>query len=193
MNAIQTIDGVVRDRVANLLLHEVPVEQISRVTGLTVEQITDIQNDDSFRQILTEKTIAQLDEQKIFNDGWDGVEARALSIVAAKLTTTNDADYALKAAVLANKAQRRGHNGNRVIDSNAPSRAVIVLNQTFIDKLQHLTMAAPPKRDTTSKKQQDYMAPGQVEKLLLDETAQIFADKNLVEVARDKIAVEKDE
>ena len=51
-----------------------------------------------------------------------------------------DPEFALRAAALANKAQRKSVNGDRSIDANRTATATITLGVAFIEKLQTMSI-----------------------------------------------------
>lgn len=80
----------------------------------------------------------------VLNRGWDGIEEHALGHVYAHLTgPVPDPDYALRAAMVANKAARRGKHINEPIAVQPNMQSVIQLNATYVGKLEQNFHVAP--------------------------------------------------
>ena len=166
MNAVVDIKTEMKEKVANLVHLEVPVEQIARVCSCEVAQINALLEDEEFKVILASKTIDTIEENKQFNDGWDAAEARALKVINTTLETTMDPDFALRAAAVSNKAIRRGSLG-RAINGNNVTTAVINLTQTFVNRLEHFANDGATVINHGAPKQHDSLEPSQVEKMFV--------------------------
>lgn len=121
------------DRVATYEAFGYSNTQIASALGLTDGLITQIQGADDYRNILAEKTADQMERVSSLANGWDAVEAMALTQVMDTLQNAPDPDYALRAAALANKANRHGRNGNTPI-MNGKATAVVRLGVSFVTK-----------------------------------------------------------
>ena len=127
----------VYERIAQLALIDVPQRQIAQAVQLSEAMISDIVNhDEKFKEILAEKSIAHHEEQRIVNEGWDAVEALSIKGIVDTLAQTHDPEFLLKAAAVANKAQRRGKLNQAIPTNGDAGRVVINLNGAFVDKLQ---------------------------------------------------------
>lgn len=125
------------EKIANLLLLDVPETQIAAAVGLSPGRISQIKEDENFKQIYALKASEKLEEQQLMNEGWDAVESFALKTVINTLQLGTDPDYALKAAMIANKANRRGAAANKPIPAELGTRVVLNLTQNFVNKIQH--------------------------------------------------------
>ena len=108
--------------------------QIARALGIAPSTVTDIQSNDDYQNILAEKTNDRFSRAKGLADGWDAVEALALNQIVEALQQVPDADYALRAAAIANKAARHGHNGNTPIVGGSAT-GVIKMQFNFINQM----------------------------------------------------------
>lgn len=68
--------------------------------------------------------------------GWDDVESLAVQGLAKIVKTNNDPDFLLKAAAVANRAQRRAKPTNDVLDpSKSQNQTVITLTKRMVERL----------------------------------------------------------
>lgn len=104
--------------------------QIAQALSLSPGIITQIQQDDQYQQTLAPKITERLDKVRLRSEGWDAVEETAIARVIEELQTNPDPDYALRAAALANKASRHGHNGNAPIVAGK-ANTTVRLNLNF--------------------------------------------------------------
>lgn len=140
MNAV-AIKEQLLDKIARLTAMNVPTEQIAQACGITKGRVSQLTATEEFNEVLLQYYNEDFEQQDTLNRGWDAVEEEALGTVLETLQHNPDPDFALRAATMANKAQRRGGvNGNQPINGNASASAVINLNQVFVDKLQHISV-----------------------------------------------------
>lgn len=136
-------------RVAQLIAMDVrDITQIAQATGLPESHVLQImQAEETVQQVQALRT-KQLDDARTLNNGWDAVEEEAVGTVLEALRHGADQEYALRAAAVANKAQRRGANGLRnTITPVAGATAVIDLKAVYIERLQQMTVAQARVRD----------------------------------------------
>lgn len=160
------------EKMARMALFDVPEVQIAKAVGLP--DIADIIVSPEYKNILAEISTTYFEQNQQLNDGWNSVEALALGTVIDNLQWSKDPDFALRAAMLANKAQRRGDIAQQPINGQAGARAVINLTANFIQKLQQFGMenTAPQVVENGEdavvvNKDTDYMVPEKVEKLFV--------------------------
>ncbi len=167
-------------KIARMAAFEIPAVQISRAMGLSEARISQIINSDEYKIVLAEVSTEFFEQNQTLNDGWDTIEAKSLDILMTNLEWRNDPEFALKAAAMANRANRRGSISNRMIDGQMGARAVFHLTANFINKLNQINVTdkavngngekvinGEDAKDTPSQKQSDYMVPEQVEKLFM--------------------------
>lgn len=185
----QIVDYKIMDKVVNLDAQGVANSQIAEAIGIDVSTIQEWQEREDYKVKLVAMKTASLEKDKHFDDQWDSVEKRAIEIVRDNLKHNLDPHFALKAALLANKAIRRGRPGNTPLSGAGGPKAVITLNQVFIGRLQHPPAAMgdlTPKQTNhqnsllngTTTKVVDMLNPKEVEALLVykkktDETGMI--------------------
>lgn len=167
------------EKIAGMLVIGVPDVQIAEVMSLSAGRIAQIKQSDEFKPFLAEAATERLQEQAEINEGWDKVEREALKIVTDVLKYNKNPDYALKAAMVANRATRKGSVGNQPLPTAMGERVVIHLNANFVGKLQQLSIGKAEIGTSnlqdalavsqSQQKKVNLLAPGQVKKLLLDE------------------------
>lgn len=134
------LDAATRDKyekIANLLLLDVPYVQIAAITGLSESRISQLKSDQEFLPIYSAKASEKVEEEVLLNDGWAAIETHALAGVLNQLKFGHDPEYALKAAMIANKATRRGSaRANQTIPNELGQRIVLNLPENFVGRIQ---------------------------------------------------------
>lgn len=167
-------------KIASMIAAGVPQVQIAEVMNMSEGRISQIKEDEKFQEFLAIEIAKRYEVEQEINEGWDEVERKALKIVTDTLKYNRSPDFALKAAMVANRATRKGVNGNQPLPANMGNRVVINLNQNFVGKLQNLsvhTNGSPSQVGKSlrelihenSQKRSNLLAPGQVKKLLLED------------------------
>lgn len=131
------VDLKVMDKVVNLDAQGVANSQIAEAIGISVDVIQAWQDREDYQKKLLDLKTQTIEKDKHFDDQWDSIEKRAIDIVRDNLKHNLDPNFALKAALLANKAIRRGRPGNTPLNGSGGPKAVITLNQVFIARLQN--------------------------------------------------------
>src|SRR5882724_12904330 len=128
-------------KVAELEAQLVSNSQICDVIGCDASTLNRLQETDLYKQFLSAAKQEYLARDRNLDNGWNSIEEKAISIVKENLKYNLNPEFALRAAVLANKANRRGRQDS-ILPSQMGSRSVINMNTIFIGKLQ-----APPKEE----------------------------------------------
>ncbi len=170
------------EKIARMVLFDVPQVNIAKAVGLTEGRISQIIATEEFSKILEGLAADKFDQNNTLNEGWDKIEALALNNIIQVLDHNMDADFSLRAATMANRAQRRGRLGNQPIDGRQGARAVFHLTANFVDKLQQnnvlvngekngdssvLNLQTYKHRKEPVQKASDFLSPDGVEKLLV--------------------------
>ena len=154
-------------RIAKMEFAGVPADQIATAFNIDLAKLTKLQESPKYKEELAAITAAAIDKVDIFNDGWDMVENLAMNKVVDHLQKAPDPDYALKAAALANKAQRRGEKHmNTPIGMQPNAQAVINVNLQFADKLQQAFVVEQRPVKELVKKDDNFLPPKAVNQLL---------------------------
>jgi len=168
-------------RIASLSIHELPVDKIADIVGINVDDLYKIYETKEYRDIFSSIYNDELEQQEAIKDGWDGVEALAISQVLNSLQGSVDQEYALRAAMVANRAQRRSIN-NRPLNARPVEGKVIVfqLRQTFVqqinDRQRNMTVL--------ENKQEDGLNPKSVEKMFMLDTEEGLEYEDMDELAQ---------
>lgn len=124
-------------QIANLALVPIPVKDIARILDATEESVQKIMAMAEYKEVERQIQSDKLEENQSFNQSWDSLEKRSLQIIDANLKFNKDAEFALRVAVVTNRARRRGINNDAVIPGNQNMRASISLPITFVTNLQN--------------------------------------------------------
>lgn len=129
-------------RIADLVVQGVTQEQIGKAFGVAQDRIALLIQMPTFVKIIEEKRRLVGLKYEETNNTWDEVEKLAIKKVRDRLNSFSvDPDFALRTAMMANRAIRRGGNGNLPLGVPAEGRAIINLNQTIINKLVQVNHA----------------------------------------------------
>ena len=141
-------------KIANMQLMNVAATAIAEVIGVTEGAISQLVVKAEYLEIKQALLATRYSEQQELDEGWDGIERKAVKVVGDALAWNADPEFALRAAALANKSVRRGKSvGNEVLPGMVGQRVHISLSQTFINRLNHVkgddvaeegVAAAPP-------------------------------------------------
>jgi len=150
----------------------------AQALGVSESRISQIMKTEEYleqAQIVAGETFKQ---NELINKGWDGIEALGIRRVVEALQNDPEPDFALRAAALANKAQRRGTFSNNPISQNAGIRTVVQLNATFVEKLQQNFQIekSDGSKLLETKKDSDFMGAKSVQDLLTSKSE----DKELI-------------
>lgn len=184
------VDQKALSKIAKLQVAGVAQEDICDVMGLTAEQLTEATASADFKSLSSRMLVEQVEQDELLNGGWDTVESLALTAVVKNLQLMPDPKYALAAAQVANKAQRRSSVSPKLITPQNGKRFSIRLEQIFVNGLRGgLT---PPEGDGAltlrtariePRKQQDFLPLNKVEEILTHEPEPLPAHLNGAEAA----------
>ena len=165
----------VLERIAQLVLYDVPHRQIAQTVGLSEGRLSQLVNDDEqFQQILSEKSIAHHEEMQTVNDGWDALEAQAIERMLQYINMTSDPEFMIKVAAVANKAQRRGRYSNDTIKPQGNgSHVVINLNGAFVGKMQENFKIITDRKPKLLQKEADAIAPEKIKEMLASDKMKV--------------------
>ncbi len=180
------------EKIARMALFDVPEAQIAKAVG--VSDIAEYIESQEYKDVLARISTEYFEQNQQLNDGWNSIEALALTAVIDNLTWSKDPDFALRAAGMANKANRRGDVTQQPINGQAGARAVFHLTQNFIQKLQNFGNEGKGSNgveieNKPAHKDTDYMVPEKVEKLFVvnqpkvnkpEDLLKFFPDNELV-------------
>lgn len=160
-------------KLARMVEQGVPEKELAGIFSVSGEQLSTVLASEPYLAAVAHVQNEAFDKRQLLNNGWDGIEEFALTTVLGYLQgPTPDPDYALKAAALANKAERRGKHVNEPIVVQPNMQSVIQLNAQYVGKLeQHFQVAERPP--ATIEKSETNMLSVQGVKSLLGVTKEI--------------------
>ncbi len=176
---LQNLKSEMFSRIAKLKNMDVADHQIAAAVGVSPEQLEQILTTDEYRKTFSALQIAKYDSHDTLNTGWDAIEEASMGQVLEYLQTRPDPEYALKAAAMANKAQRRGGHTNVPINGNVTAAAVINLNAVFVTKLQAMRETGKGRTFDETAKRVDALDIKQVQQIMAtdaDDVKTIFAN-----------------
>lgn len=173
------------EKVAALFVQQAPLAVAAVASGLSVTEIEGLIETEDFKKALASKQYEEHQRQVLIDKGWDGVEELAIASVVTHLTQNPDPDYALKAGMIANRAERRSKQ-NKTLEAPGAGQGhtiVIQMNQRFVnyvqDKNQMIQLNNRNDDPLPPKKQSNLLGPALVEKMLETPTEQEALEKRL--------------
>lgn len=123
-------------RAARLKVQGVSQRGIADALGLSDSEVSLLCSSEEFERVYRDLAGAVVEANSAFDESWDGIERQALGVVATNLKWNKDPEFALKAAVVANKAQRRnGRAGMLNLAASNGSTVQLNLSQHFVQYL----------------------------------------------------------
>lgn len=160
------------ERIATLLAQGVDREQVALAVGMRVSELEGLEDDERYRGVAQKVVLEHIEAEQDLNRGWDAVEEKALSTLLQHMQIKKDPDFMLRAAAVANKAQRRNLSvdpgRNAPLAMAAGARVVIQLNTQFLTGIHDLKTAARDfsRMELTDRKRVDMMSTKAVAELL---------------------------
>ena len=156
--------GVNLEKIARMALFDVSQKQIAYAVGVSEGRITQIMTSSDYQKVYADLSSEYFENNQTLNEAWDKTEAIALDNLLVMLEWNKDPDLMLKIAAMANRANRRGQTANTPLNGMDGVRAVIHLNQTFIERLQQVSITRASRDDEIPQKDINVMTPGDVER-----------------------------
>lgn len=153
------------EKIARFEVLGVTDEDTRNALGIVNGDLENIRGEERYKKVYARLLEEKIEERDTLNSGWDAIEEMALQRVFKKLQMGADPDYALKAAMVANKAQRKPAN-TRVIDANNAGQTKIALTQSFTLKLTANGLQPVKTIEQVDKKSQDFLPPEKIENML---------------------------
>jgi hypothetical protein len=104
---------------------------------ISLEQVAQIRETVEFRESCAKQTMERTQRLMDLEEGWDGIEGMGVAQVMTHLQHSRDPEFALRAALVANKANRRAPSSiGRVIDaSNVGNVITLTVNKNYITRV----------------------------------------------------------
>lgn len=153
-------------RVAGMKNAGMSDDQIASACQVSLEVLAKIYERDAYKDELGKLVEDEFDKFTTLNEGWDMVENLAMNKVIEHVQKMPDPDFALRAAAMANKANRRGRHNNTPIAAIPNGQVTIQLTANFADRMQQNFTIAERKPEAIEKKDNNFLAPKSVQALL---------------------------
>jgi len=154
------------ERIAKMAHMGVSHVQIAAACGLDVASLEIMLEKEVVKTAIAKLAGDDFEKFDTLNQGWDMVENMAINKVAEHLQRVPDPDYALKAAALANRSQRRGRHENNPVAVQPNNQAIIQVAIGFADKLQTTFQVQKREVKMLKKKDDNFLPPKNVQDLL---------------------------
>ena len=164
------------EKLTKLIHYGAALDEICAIVGGSQEQVQTLIESAEVQNKLAELKLNAIETSETRNTGWDAVEEQALAQVLEKLQSVPDPDYALKAAMIANKAQRRNAmHENTPIQPQVNMQTVINLHPRFVRQVQKQGFEInADEKPQIARKMQNFLQANRVQKLLQkDEMSEI--------------------
>lgn len=125
------------EKIASMKLANYPQSQIAEAIGVDDSRVSQLMEKESFKQVYQELSSKKFGLHNELDNSWDDIENKSLDIIKQHLSFSNDADYALRAAAVANKSQRRTSASNTPLPVGEGLRAVVELPINFIQQINN--------------------------------------------------------
>ena len=153
-------------RVAAMKNAGMPDDQIATACSISLEVLEKVYAKEEYKAEIARITEESFDKYNTLNEGWDVVENLAMNRVIEVLDKMPDPEFALRAAAVANKAQRRGRHNNSPIAAIPNSQVTIQLTANFADRMQQDFTIQERKPEAIEQKENNFLAPKKVQALL---------------------------
>lgn len=166
-----SVDAITRARIGSLCAHGLTDAQIADVLILTNEQVLACKSSEEYLTAYSKVAEELIQRQIDLSEGWDAVETKGIEQVLQTLEYNRDPKYALAAAVMANKAQRRKNQaGNApVIDASQTGKNNIIIlniNKNYVNNVGESKTINIIDREPAKQKISDLPSPKVIDQLL---------------------------
>ena len=162
------------EKIARMALFDVSQKQIAFAVGVSEGRITQIMTGEDYQKVYADLSSEYFENNQTLNEAWDKTEAMAIDNLLVTLEWNKDPDLMIKIAAMANRANRRGQTANTPLNGMDGVRAVIHLNQTFIERLQQVSIVHSSKDDEIPQKDVNVMTPGDVERSFINKIDELL-------------------
>jgi len=144
---------------------------ICDILGVEPSELQEVQADPIYKAVRLQigALAAESSAQRVH--GWDGIESLALEKLIERMQYEKDSDFLLKAATLANKAQRSGGNDMGILDPSKAGKTAIVLTQRMVQNFTNYGERREVVRELS-------IHDGSMERVSFDDVDQLLDVKN---------------
>lgn len=163
------------EKIANLETYSLSETEIASTCGVTVGRVSQILSDAGYQSFRDKAQAESTQTQHQINEGWSAVEENALAVVLnhiqemAASPLTADPDYALRAAMVANKRQVRVNPHNVPLEPGSGKVIQLTLTQNFVTANERPATAQAGNGSTidlSAEKTNDFMNSNTVQAML---------------------------
>lgn len=139
MKELTASDKQVYEKIANMEIMGVMHTGIAGVLGVSEGLISQIVAKEEYQQIKGVLLATKYEDAEKGDSNWDKLERMAVDNLINTAGWNTDPDFLLRAAAVANRAQRRGRmTNNDPLPNQMGKRVVVNLSQVFVGKLQDI-------------------------------------------------------
>jgi hypothetical protein len=157
MNAISNIGmGVLTaaqiERFAAMVVAGVPDYQLADVFGISQQDVAITKQSREYLEVFSKLSNERYEQDSELDGGWDLIEENAIVQIANALKRTCDPNFALRAAMVANKAVRRtrGNNGTNLnpdpLNAGRAGTVVINMSAVFMQRMEQIRATRPEEQ-----------------------------------------------
>lgn len=157
------------EQLAGYLAHGINAVQAAAAVGYSSARVSQLLQTEDFQSMVSEKSHELLTAYIDTNKTYDDIERTALKNVADALKFNRDPDLNMRAAMLANRAIRRGQFGYQqspLSPVNSGQRINLNLSFNLITKAQEGMLDVTPVEVTKGSTEENYATPQIVEQIL---------------------------
>ena len=173
LDLISEVDITSRERIACLAARGLSDYSIADIILLSIDHIKAVKESPEFKNKYANEADRIIQEQIDRDEGWDGIETKALETLLETMRFNRDPKFALQTAMIANRAERRAKTGKKdpaIIDASIADRGsnivILNVNKTYIQNQQNNSVDAVPNKGKIPLKQSDIPSPKLVESIL---------------------------
>lgn len=157
-------------QLAGYLAHGIDAKQAGAAVGFSASRVSQLMQTEDFQAMVAEKSHEILTRYVDTNKMYDEIENQALKNVALALKYNSDPDLNMRAAMLANRAVRKGQFGysqTPLAPQNNGQRLNIALTFNMINKVQNGELSTSKVIDVENGSAEvNYATPQIVEQIL---------------------------
>lgn len=162
------------ERLARMVVLGVAQDELCQIFGLSQTQFETITGTEEYQTVFGKIQLERYSQIDDANDGWNKIETTSLKKVQQHLESFADPDYALRAAIMANKAVRRGNSvGNKPIEVQPNLQTVIQLKVSYVQKVEGGLNVQPRAIENVPQKEVNFMPVKDVKSLLQSDESKL--------------------
>lgn len=157
------------EQLAGYLAHGINAVQAAAAVGYSSARVSQLLQTEDFQSLVAEKSHELLTQYLDVNKSYDDIEKTALRNVAEALKFNRDPDLNMRAAMLANRAVRRGQFGYQqspIVATQNVQRINLSLSFNLIQKALNGALDVTPVEVEKGATEENYATPAIVDQIL---------------------------